>query len=176
MTAASPASPDPLADLDPHTRRSIADALWQQDLDVSAIPADALTRLAGDLNSSAAYGKRMQAFLSYLLEHPVEHTPSFDDNYRHLLPFCETLSPQAAYAITTNLLGPAAQVGYDMVPTKANFQFPRDFGPKQRSAVSLALLRRQLLGRRRRRVRRRAHVLPGRPPATAVRGRLRPDG
>lgn len=136
MTAASPASPDPLADLDPHTRRSIADALWQQDLDVSAIPADALTRLAGDLNSSAAYGKRMQAFLSYLLEHPVEHTPSFDDNYRHLLPFCETLSPQAAYAITTNLLGPAAQVGYDMVPTKANFQFPRDFGPKQRSAVS----------------------------------------
>ena len=156
MSAASPERADPLAALDSHTRRSIADALWQTDLDVSALSPEVLAQLTGDLNSSAAYGTRMQAFLAYLLEHPVEHTPSFDDNYRHLLPFCESVSPQAAYAITTNLLGPAATVGYDMVPTRA-------------------LLRRQLLGRRRRRVRRRAHVLPGRAPAAPVRRRLRPD-
>ena len=77
----------------------------------------------------------MRSFLKYLIEHPVDHTPSFEKNYEHLLPRCGQLSPQAAYAITVNLLGPPATVGYDMVPTTAGFRFPRDFGPKPRSAV-----------------------------------------
>ena len=77
----------------------------------------------------------MQSFLHYLSEHPVEHTPSYEKTYEHLLPFCSQLSPQQAYAISVNLLGPPASVGYDMVATKANFAFPRDFGPKPRSAV-----------------------------------------
>lgn len=135
MSEGTPASIDPLADLDDATRRSIADALWQPEFDPAGIPAAAARALAGPLNSRDAYGGRMRSFLKYLIEHPVDHTPSFEKNYEHLLPRCGQLSPQAAYAITVNLLGPPATVGYDMVPTTAGFRFPRDFGPKPRSAV-----------------------------------------
>lgn len=126
---------DPLAGLDPETRRSIADALWQRELDVSAIEPDVLAALTSQTHSPEAFGSRMRTFLAYLLEHPVDHTPSYEKNYEHLLPYCDRLSPQASYAMALNFLGPPATVGYDMVPTKANFQFPTDFGTKPRSAV-----------------------------------------
>ncbi len=127
--------PAPLANLDPETRRSVADALWQRELDVSAIEPDVLVALTSEAHSPEAFGERMRAFLKYLLEHPVAHTPSYDKSYEHLLPYCSRLSPQASYTIALNLLGPAATVGYDQVPNRANFQFPRDWDTKPRSAV-----------------------------------------
>jgi predicted secreted hydrolase len=129
------ADADILADLDAPTRRSIADALWQTEFDAASIPAGARAALADPKNSREAYAKRMRTFLKYLIEHPVDHTPSFEKNYEHLLPRCTELAPQAAYTMSVNFLGPPATVGYDMVPNKANFSFPRDFGPKPRSAV-----------------------------------------
>lgn len=126
---------DPLAALDPETRRSIADALWQRELDPSGISPEALEALTGPTHSPEAFGSRMRTFLKYLIEHPVDHTPSFEKNYEHLLPFCDRLSPQASYAMALNFLGPPATIGYDMVPNRANFRFPRDFSPKPRSHV-----------------------------------------
>ncbi len=131
----STSTPGPLDGLDADTLRSVADALWQAQLDPSTIPADVLAALGSEANSPEAYGHRMRAFLKYLIEHPVDHTPSYEKTYEHLLPFCSRLSPQQAYAIAVNLLGPPASIGYDMVPAKANFEFPRDFGTKPRSAV-----------------------------------------
>ncbi|MEI6621606.1 MAG: lipocalin-like domain-containing protein [Actinomycetes bacterium] len=121
---------------DEPTKDAIAAALWQRSLDLSTISDALLATLASEKNSPAAYGARMRAFLHYLTEHPVEHAPSFEKNYQHLLPFCDQLSPQAAYAMALNFLGPAATVGYDMVPTVPDFKFPRDFGPKNRSQIS----------------------------------------
>jgi len=126
---------DRLDALGADTLRNVADALWQSELDPSGIPDEVRAALTSETNSPEAYGWRMQSFLSYLVEHPVEHTPNYEKSYEHLLPFCSRLSAQQAYAISLNLLGPPASVGYDMVPTKANFEFPRDFGPKPRSAV-----------------------------------------
>lgn len=124
-----------VAALDEQTKASIAAALWLDDFDPEMISDEVLAALAAEKNSTAAYGTRMRAFLHYLIEHPVEHTPSFEKNYRNLLSFCDSLSPQASYAIANNFLGPAATVGYNMVPNRADFQFPRDFGPKVRSQV-----------------------------------------
>jgi predicted secreted hydrolase len=128
-------STDALAGLDPETRRSVADALWQRELDVSAIEPSVLAALTSQAHSPEAFGSRMRTFLEYLLEHPVEHTPSYDKYYERLLPYCDRLSPQASYAMALNFLGPAATVGYDQVPNRANFQFPRDWDTKPRSAV-----------------------------------------
>lgn len=133
MTAAdtAPAAPD----WDDATRRSVADALWVQDVDLEALDPTVREQLLSPRNSAEEYGRRMQAFLDYLHEHPVSHTPSYEATYEHLRPWCARLSPQQAYAIAVNLLGPPATVGYDLVPTEARFQFPRDFGPTPRSAV-----------------------------------------
>jgi predicted secreted hydrolase len=124
-----------LEGLDSETLQSVADALWQRELDLSAIPAEVAEALGSEANSAEAYGRRMHSFLKYLIEHPVDHTPSYEKTYEYLLPFSTRLSAQQAYVMSTKLLGPPASVGYDMVPNKANFEFPRDFGPKQRSAV-----------------------------------------
>ncbi len=129
------AIPDPLSALDPETRRSVADALWTRDLDPAQLEPEVLAALTSPEHSSEAFGTRMRTFLKYLLEHPVDHTPSYESNYERLLAFCDRLSPQACYAISSNLLGPPATIGYDMVPNKAGFVFPRDFDTKPRSHV-----------------------------------------
>lgn len=126
---------DVLANLDPETRRSVADALWTRQLDVGELEPAVVAALTSDAHSPEAFGSRMKTFLRYLLENPVDHTPSYESNYEHLLAFCDRLSPQAAYAIGLNLLGPPASIGYDQIPNKANFVFPRDFDTKPRSQV-----------------------------------------
>ncbi len=88
-------SSDPLEALGPDTLRSVADSLWQSELDLSSLPDGIRIALTSEKNSPEAYGERMQAFLRYLSEHPVEHAPSYEKTYEHLLPFCTRLSPPA---------------------------------------------------------------------------------
>ena len=47
----------PLDGLDADTLRSVADALWQSELDPSAIPADVIAALGSGVNSHEAYGR-----------------------------------------------------------------------------------------------------------------------
>ncbi|MDQ1245928.1 MAG: hypothetical protein QG597_295, partial [Actinomycetota bacterium] len=49
-----------LSALDADTRRSIADALWQRELDPSGIPPEALEALTGPTHSPEAFGSRMR--------------------------------------------------------------------------------------------------------------------
>lgn len=120
---------------DDATRDSIAHALWQAELDLAAIPADVLARMADPKNSPAAHGQRMRHYLTYLSEHPLSHTPDMRKNYERIARFCEALSPQQEYVLQTGFLGPASTVGYDMIPAEADLQFPRDHLPKFRSQV-----------------------------------------
>jgi predicted secreted hydrolase len=135
MSPSTNSPADPLSGLHDETRRSIADALWQRQLDVTAIDAATLAALTSDKHSPEGYGSRMRALLKYLIEHPLEHTPSYEKDYEHLLPFCDRLSPQQAYVMAVNFLGPAVGVGFDQIPNRADFRFPRDFGPKPRHQV-----------------------------------------
>ena len=103
------ASPsDPLEALPADTLRSVADALWQSELDLSAIPDEVRAALTSETNSPEAYGKRMQSFLRYLSEHPVEHTPSYEKTYEHLLP---VLLPAVAPAGLCHLGEPPRATG-----------------------------------------------------------------
>ena len=126
---------DPFARFDDATRASIATALWQSDFDAAALPPDVVAGLLSDSNSPAAWGARMREFLVYLLDHPLSHTPDRKKVYEALLNHCAELSPQQVYVWQTSLLGPAATVGYDMIPTVANLEFPRDHAPKFTSQV-----------------------------------------
>ena len=131
----SDADPDPFDRFDAATRAAIAAALWQPEFNASALPADVAAGLLSDTNSPAAWGARMREFLVYLLDHPLSHTPDRTHVYERLLDHCSALSPQQVYVWQTSLLGPAATVGYDMIPTVANLEFPRDHAPKFTSQV-----------------------------------------
>jgi predicted secreted hydrolase len=124
-----------VARFDQATRDDIAAALWLDELDLSAIPAEAAARLADARNSPAAHGDRMRRFIAYLREHPVSHTPDYRHVYDRLLPMIGDLSPHQAYVIQAGFLGPPAAVGYDPVPVPAGLEFPRDHLPKPRSQV-----------------------------------------
>lgn len=127
---------DAVMAFDEPTRDSIAHALWQHEFDPATIPADVLARLANPKNSPAAHADRMRRFLHYLKDHPLSHTPDLAKTYDRLAEFCgEELSPQQEYVWQTSFLGAASTVGYDMIPLKANLEFPRDHLPKFRSQV-----------------------------------------
>ncbi len=120
---------------DSATKDQVAQALWCRELDAASLPPELAAKLASTKNSPHAYGDRMRRFLKYLIEHPLSHTPNLEKNYEHLLPFCEELSVQQAYVMATSFLGAAASVGYNEVPTKASFEFPRDHLPQIRSQI-----------------------------------------
>ena len=122
-----------LAAFDETTRDHIARALWMNDFDESRIAPDVASNLAGLKNSPAAYGERLRRYIRFLLNHPLSRTPSYRKIYERLLPYCEELSPHQSYVIQTGFLGPPSTVGYDMVPARADLQFPRDHLPKVRS-------------------------------------------
>lgn len=124
-----------VAALDEGTRTSIAQALWQRELDPAQLPEEVLAGLGSPKHSLAAHGDRMRRYLKYLLDHPLSHTPDCNKIYTRLLKYCEQLSPQQSYVIQANLLGPASTVGYDMIPVRADLEFPRDHLPKPRSQV-----------------------------------------
>lgn len=120
---------------DEATRDSIAQALWQREFDPGQLPDDILFALADPKHSPVAHGDRMRQYLTYLIDHPLSHTPDFKKIYTRLLRYCAQLSPQQSYVLQTNLLGPASTVGYDMIPARADLEFPRDHLPKPRSQV-----------------------------------------
>ena len=122
-----------LAAFDETTRDHIAHALWMNDFDVAKIAPDIASRLADPKNSPAAYGDRMRRYIRFLIDHPLSRTPSHRTIYDRLLPYCEELTPHQAYVIQMAFLGPPSTVGYDMVPARADLQFPRDHLPKVRS-------------------------------------------
>lgn len=130
-----PALSEAFAAFDDETRTNIAQAIWLEEFSADSIPADVQPVLASPKNSPTAHGDRMRTFLKYLIEHPLSRTASFKKIYERLLPYCDELSPHQAYVIQTGFLGAAATVGYDMMPNKANIQFPRDHEPKVRSQV-----------------------------------------
>jgi len=122
-----------LAAFDEATRDHIAHALWMTEFDASAIARDIASGLAHPRNSPAAYGDRMRRYIRYLIDHPLSRTPSHRKIYDLLLSHCDELSPHQSYVIQTAFLGPASTVGYDMVPPRADLQFPRDHLPKVRT-------------------------------------------
>lgn len=121
--------------LDEETRTNVAQALWLDSFDIAELAPEIIARLADPSNAPSAHGDRMRRFIGYLLEHPVSRTPSYRKIYRELLKHCDELSPHQAYVIQTGFLGPASTVGYDMMPARADLQFPRDHLPKTRSQV-----------------------------------------
>lgn len=121
------------AAFDETTKDHIAHALWMEEFDPAAFPEGAAAALAGPRNSPAAYGDRMRRFIRFLLDHPLSRTPSYRKVYERLLPLCTELSPHQSYVIQQAFLGPASTVGYDMVPLRADLQFPRDHLPRVRS-------------------------------------------
>ena len=131
----SPSPTDAVASFDAATKTSIADALWLRTFDPAQIPEEVLAGLADPKNSPQAFGDRMRRYLTYLIDHPLSHTPDRNKIYQRLLNFCETMSPQQSYAIQTSFLGAPSTVGYDMIPAQANLEFPRDHLPKVRSQV-----------------------------------------
>lgn len=122
-----------LAAFDDPTREHIAHALWMNEFDTARIDPNILSTLADPKNSPAAYGDRMRRYIRYLMDHPVSRTPSYRKIYKRLLPYCDELSPQQSYVLQSTFLGPASTVGYDWIPTRADFEFPRDHLPKVRS-------------------------------------------
>ena len=122
-----------LAAFDDTTREHIALALWMSEFEADEIDPDILARLADPKNSPSAYGDRMRRYIRYLMDHPVSRTPSHNEIYRKLLPYCENLSPQQSYVLQSSFLGPPSTVGYDWIPNRADFKFPRDHLPKVRS-------------------------------------------
>ncbi len=122
-----------LAAFDETTREHIAHALWMNDFDAAKIAPDVASRLAEPKNSPAAYGDRMRRYIRFLIDHPLSRTPNYRKIYDRLLHYCNELSPHQSYVIQMAFLGPPSTVGYDMVPARADFQFPRDHLPKVRS-------------------------------------------
>jgi predicted secreted hydrolase len=122
-----------LAAFDETTRDHIAHALWMDGFDVTGIAPDIAGRLANPKNSPTAYGDRMRRYIRFLIDHPLSRTPSHRKIYDRLLPYCEELSPHQSYVMQMAFLGPPSTVGYDMIPARADFQFPRDHLPKVRT-------------------------------------------
>ena len=122
-----------LASFDEGTRDHIAHALWMTEFDAAKIAPEIARGLANPKNSPAAYGDRMRRYIRYLVDHPLSRTPNHRKIYERLLPYCRELSPHQSYVIQTAFLGPASTVGYDVVPARADLQFPRDHLPKVRS-------------------------------------------
>ena len=108
-----------LAKLDAATIADLAGALWVETLDPAAIPPEAAAALTGPKDDPRARGERMRLFIEHLLLHPLSHSPDYDAVYRRLLDEIGDLSPHQAYAIRMNFLGPAAGIGYDLVPEPA---------------------------------------------------------
>ena len=128
-------SPTVITDFDEATRDSIAAALWQRSFDADLVPPEVAGILNGPKNTPQAHGTRMRRYLTYLLDHPLSHTPEMSTTYERLQRECDSLSPQQAYIWQTSLLGAPSTVGYDQVPAPADLQFPRDHLPKVRSQV-----------------------------------------
>jgi predicted secreted hydrolase len=116
-------------------RENIARAMWLDHFDPGALPAEAVVALADPKNSPSAFGERMRSFLRYLIDNPLPDTPSYARVYEQLLANVDALSPQEAYVISTAFLGAAASVGYDQIPVRPKFDFPRDHSPKPRAQV-----------------------------------------
>jgi predicted secreted hydrolase len=122
-----------LAAFDETTLEHIAHALWMDEFDENKIDLNILTKLAEPKNSPAAHGERMRRYIRYLMDHPLSRTPNHNKIYKRLLPYCDELSPQQLYVLQSSFLGPSSSAGYDWIPPRADFKFPRDHLPKVRS-------------------------------------------
>lgn len=115
--------------LDQETKQNIARALWLPELKASELPEDLLTHLSSEKNSSKAFGQRMQVRLKELLSHRDSFTPSYRKRYEAFLEHVSSLTPHQAY-VMANLLGPESCRGYEEIPARKDFQFPRDDAPQ----------------------------------------------
>jgi predicted secreted hydrolase len=121
--------------LDEVTKQHISDALWMDNYDESKLPSNIKKAVASDKNSEHGIGERMRQYLLWLEQHPQSHNPDYSKRYKALREAITTLTPQQAYVISSKYLGNNAVQGYDMMPSSANLEFPRDHQPKLRSQV-----------------------------------------
>jgi hypothetical protein len=118
-----------LDQLGEETRANIAQALWLPELEPGQLPEDILACLLSEKNSSKAFGERMQYRLRDLLADPESFTPGYRKLYKTLLQHADSLTPKQAY-VMTNLLGLDSCRGYQGIPPKADFRFPREDAPQ----------------------------------------------
>jgi len=85
------------------------------------LPAPKIT--VADPNSDAAFAERMRYRLTTLLGNPYPFLPSYKDRYETILKYCQTLTPQQAYAMTM-LLGGDSSHYYPDMPNTGELQFP----------------------------------------------------
>jgi len=121
--------------LDDETKEHIANALWMPTFEPEKIEEDVVVKLQDTKNSAQSFGKRMNAYLDWLLAHPQSHNPSYKLRYSTLKPLCNELTPHQAYVIVNKFLGLNASQGFDRLPEKAELQFPRDHLPQLKTQV-----------------------------------------
>ncbi|HWV24802.1 MAG TPA: lipocalin-like domain-containing protein [Thermomicrobiales bacterium] len=117
----------PAADeLDDLTKDYIAQALWLDEWDESAIPAPILEKILSEQNSNRAFGERMTARIQALIDEPETFTPSYADRYAEFLEHTSSMNPHQVYAMS-NLLGADNAKDFPPLPPKADFTFPQNF-------------------------------------------------
>jgi predicted secreted hydrolase len=128
---ATPAADQAMADaqaqldgLDADTRDSLARALWSLELRADQLTPEQLRAILAPQNSNAAFGQRMQAYLLELALNPPAFIPDAAERYAAFFPYCSSLSPHQAYAMSA-LLGAERSQGYFTMPEKADLVFPR---------------------------------------------------
>lgn len=130
LTAAAQATPTAAAstiDLDAATLDNIAQALWMPGASFDQLPATVQDQLSEPRNSNAAFGERMRYYLQNLMDFPDSFTPNYDDQYRLLQQYADSLSPHQSY-IYTSLLGMDKTRDFDPIPEKPNLTFPEANG------------------------------------------------
>lgn len=112
-------------DFDADALDDIAQLLWAPAFDPGLLDADLAASLTSETNSPRATGERMQQYLRHLIDHPIPHMADRRPTWNALLPHCETLTPLQAYVVR-QLMGTAANAGYEPMPDEVHLEFPRD--------------------------------------------------
>lgn len=133
VAAQSVATPEPAAfaappkagpdGIDDRTKDYIAQALWMDEWDESALTPEQHEAIFSEKNSNAALGERMRARLQELIDDPETFTPSYADRYSEFIKYTESLSAHEVYAMS-NLLGPDNAKNFEPLPAKVEFVFP----------------------------------------------------
>jgi predicted secreted hydrolase len=121
--------------IDDNTKRNIAAALWQEDLDINELDAATVEKIGSEKNSNQELGKRMRHYIQWLADHPQSHNPNYKKRYKILHDSIGSMNIHQAYVTAMKFMGQNATQGFEPMPTKANLQFPRDHEPKLHSQV-----------------------------------------
>ncbi|MEA3392171.1 MAG: lipocalin-like domain-containing protein, partial [Candidatus Marinimicrobia bacterium] len=113
-----------VSQIDNLTKQNIAQALWLDSFDESAIPSEILNKIFSQKNRNKAFADRLDIHLDELGNNKISFLKNLNKRYASMKKYADQRSPQQVYA-NLMLMGPQGVKGYKLLDPDMKFEWPQ---------------------------------------------------